>query len=149
MKRRLFALALTFGLCAVAIGPARADDKVNPKCYNLFGGNATYNTTVSPAFVSGQVQTEAPVCKGATYTFTVYDAAGNVLGSSSTPAVDPSTGSTLTFLVNPSSTPSYVCVQFSSARNGKVMDEAPNTALQGCAIGGSVAANTGGGTGWF
>src|SRR3954453_13758897 len=113
-------------------GPASGDitfwDDVQggPPAYTTFDGS-TFN---GPATVFASLTTAKPSCAKATYTISVYDAAGTTLLNSRTYPGDDTT-SVFQFTFLPADAPSQVCVSASSSRDGKVVDAAPNS---GCSV---------------
>jgi hypothetical protein len=97
-------------------------DQAGPPVYSTFGG--------TPPTVSGLLTTAKPSCGGATYTFSVYDESGTTLLGSQTFTGDDATSS-FSLSVVPTGGPSRVCIAGASARDGHVIDVAPNT---GCYV---------------
>jgi hypothetical protein len=107
-------------------GPACADitlsdpDQTGPPLYST-------NRGTEPATVHALLTTDKPSCRGVTYTITVFDATGTTVLTSPTFEGDGATSAfTLTYM--PPGAPSQVCIQATSARDGHVIDAAPNDA---------------------
>ena len=166
-KRLVGALILAVGITAgLPLSSASAgrpnvspdDDRARP-CANisveaLWGdGYDLFAEPPGPQYaprVDGTLDTAAASCVGAKYTLRVMDAAGNDLVD---PIVKVGDGVTKTFTyqVDVPGSGGHVCVLFTSAISGRVVDSAPNAPETGsCAEGGAVAYNGGSGAGrWF
>ena len=147
MKRTIGAMLLTLGLLAGPLGRAHAapGDQVRGKpCYDIQAdinyADRPAPTDPAPLFpptVGGFVETpKAPACPDAYITLTVFDTAGNVLG---TPDVKRGDGVATQWAVAVEVPTGYssVCVLLTSeTSNHKVVDSAPDQHDVGCVNGG-------------
>jgi hypothetical protein len=136
---RLIALlvALTAALAVPAAGTSTPADQVRgPGCGDItlwdpdLSGPPVYrrdpNDVNRTPTVFGKLTTAKPSCGGATYTISVYDASGATLLGSQTFTGDDATSS-FSFAIVPTGGPNQVCIAGTSARDGHVVDVAPNS----------------------
>jgi hypothetical protein len=126
------AAAVALGLPAGAVS-ARPGDARGPLCSDIFVtvsfANAT-GTPGQPATVQWTLTTpQAPSCRDAVYTVTVFDATGTTILGGGRYIGDGATDAFADFFTI-AEAPSSVCVSATSAVRGRVTDSAPDSGCQ-------------------
>jgi hypothetical protein len=141
---RLIALLVVIAaaLSLPAVGTGASGDKVRGNaCGDITlwdpsqAGPPVYTTRTptggtGAATVYALLTTAKPSCGGTTYTISVYDATGATLLNQQTFTGDDTTSS-FSYSFSPTGAPSQVCIVATSARDGHVIDSAPDS---GCYI---------------
>jgi hypothetical protein len=130
MKRALILATLSAAIAMVAAqSAAPAGDTHGPACANIIDGSIFYSGGV----ISADVFLAKPACASVTYTFTVYDTSGTVLGTASTyTPCDPDVAGCIHFTLTLAGGPSLVCVAGDTRIRGHIADHAPDFADASC-----------------
>src|SRR4051812_17389947 len=134
----------------VAATTAPVDQVKGPACGditlldNAQSGVPIYRTFGGAATVFASLTTAKPSCAKATYTITVYDAAGTTQLSTQTYVADDTTSIFQSSYVPSGIPPQQLCIAAASSRDGKVIDAAPNS---GCFLMTLDVGSSGGGSG--
>jgi hypothetical protein len=135
-------VALAAALAVPTAGSSAPGDQVRgPGCGDITlwdpeqSGPPVYSTVggTTPPTVYGVLTTAKPSCSGTTYTISVYDESGTTLLGSQTFTGDDATSS-FSLSVVPTGGPSTVCIAGASARDGHVIDVAPNSGCSALAL---------------